>query len=134
MIKLVFVDDDEDVSEVFKIIGNGENVSTEVFISGAEALLFLEHNRVDVIVLDLMLPTLDGLTIAEEIRRNEENDPDRIPVEIVFLTAAQINDTVRRVAERTRVKQIFHKPADLTAMIQEIKGWFPQRRLANGSL
>jgi CheY-like chemotaxis protein len=124
MIKLLFVDDDKDVSELFKYIGNQERVWTITFVSGAEALLFLEHNQVDVIVLDLMLPTLDGLTIAEEIRRNEENQPDRVPVQIVFLTGAEINDTVRRVADRTRVKRIFRKPTDLLRMVREIKTWF----------
>jgi DNA-binding response OmpR family regulator len=128
MIRLVFIDDDKDMSELFKAAGETHRVWTITFTSGTDALIFLEHNHVDVVVLDLMLPTLDGLTIAEEIRRNEENHPERLPVEIVFATGAEINDTVRRVAERVGVRAIFPKPTDLDDMVERIKSWFGRAR------
>jgi len=52
---------------------------------GTEGLWFIESNEYDVVILDLMLPGLDGLSILKEIRKNEN------PVHVLILSA---RDTV----------------------------------------
>ncbi len=124
MIRVVFVDDDKDVSELFKTVGELAQVWTVTFLNGSDALAFLEHNHADVVILDLILPILDGLTIVQELRRNESNYPDREPVEVVFLTGAEMNDAIELVATQTNVRKICQKPCDLTDLMDEIKSWF----------
>jgi CheY-like chemotaxis protein len=124
MLHFCFVDNDEDTSKMFEFIGRSEDIDTACFTSGTEALQYLENNKVDAVILDLAMPILDGLTVAEEIRRNEQNHPERKRVKIAFLTGAEIDSTVLRVANRVGVEKIFHKPCDMYATIQEIKGWF----------
>jgi CheY-like chemotaxis protein len=126
MTNIVFIDDDPDIAEVIKTIAEGDcDCSVEIFDNGADALKYLNSTdtKTDVVILDLMLPTLDGLTIAEEIRRNEEIHLIKGPVRLIFLTAAEITDAIQRVAERLGVEKIFRKPVDYAQVLSEIKTW-----------
>jgi DNA-binding response OmpR family regulator len=123
--KILFVDDDEDLTEMIGLVGENAGAETEVMTSGHDALRYLDNADppVDVVILDLMMPTLDGLTIAEEIRHNEAIHPARKPAKIAFLTAADINEAVTRVGERVGVKKIFRKPCHYPALFEEAKTW-----------
>lgn len=130
MIKALILDDDKDISELFKFVGAQHRVWTITFTNGAEALKFLNNNTVDVVILDLMMTPLDGLTIAEQIRLNEENQPNSPRSEIVFLSGTEISDTIKRVAARVGVKRICKKPCDIPELLEEIKTWFPRNNQA----
>jgi DNA-binding response OmpR family regulator len=132
--RVVFVDDDPNIRDLIQIVANCEqDCEVEIFRSGADALQYLNKEPVDVVVLDLRLPVLDGLTIAEEIRRNEEIHLIQPPVEIAFLTGADISDAVKRVAERVNVKEIFQKPFDYREMFREIRSWTPNAQHVGGT-
>jgi two-component system response regulator YesN len=132
--RVVFVDDDPNITELIQAVANQENdCQVEIFRNGADALKYLNHEPVDVVVLDLRLPILDGLTIAEEIRRNEEIHLIQPPVEMAFLTGADISDAVKRVADRVHVREIFQKPFDYQQLFREIRGWMPTAQHVGGT-
>ncbi|MDU1686811.1 MAG: response regulator transcription factor, partial [Clostridium perfringens] len=54
---------------------------TEVAVNGTEALKIIREIKFDLILLDLMLPEIDGLEVCKEIRRNEETSD--IPVMMI---------------------------------------------------
>jgi len=124
-VKVVFVDDDNDLSVLFRHIAESEGVETVVYTDGLKALRYLDTDQadIDVILLDLSLPILDGLTIAEQIRLNEEIHPTRRPVDIAFITGCEVDATVQNVADRVGVRKIYQKPYDLEKLIQEVKTW-----------
>jgi CheY-like chemotaxis protein len=132
MIKALVLDDDKDISELFKVVGAEHRVWTITFTNGTEALKFLDNNTVDVVILDLMMSPIDGLTIAEQIRLNEENRPNEPRSEIVFLSGAEISDTIKRVANRVGVRRICQKPCEIAALLEEVKTWFPEKAIAKG--
>lgn len=83
MYKLLLVDDEKETrtglrnyfpwKEIgFEIVGEAEN--------GADALSFLETERVDVVLSDIQMPIMDGLELAQEIFRK------RLPIKIIFLS------------------------------------------------
>jgi CheY-like chemotaxis protein len=125
VVRLLVIDDDADVAELLKVIGRQAGVSVISFNVGTAALVFLQQNDVDAVILDLQLPVLDGLTIAEQIRLNEENHPNRKKTEIIFLTGAVISDAISRIAERTDVRKICQKPCDLIELVADIQSWGP---------
>jgi CheY-like chemotaxis protein len=130
MTNIVFIDDDPDIAGVIQAIADRDcECHVEIFDNGADALKHLnaKETKADVVVLDLMLPTLDGLTIAEEIRRNEDIHLIKGPVKLIFLTAADISDAVQRVADRVGVERILQKPVDYTEVLNEIKGGFGEK-------
>jgi CheY-like chemotaxis protein len=121
--KVLVVDDDRDTIELMKAVGGHAGVEMIAFTTGLDALKYLEDNEVDVAVLDLEMPVLDGLRLAKEIRKNEELHPGKRPVQLVFATGHEIGDTIERVGNRVGVQKryMIHKPFDVCGLMNELK-------------
>ncbi|KOF56198.1 MULTISPECIES: response regulator transcription factor [Clostridium] len=78
--KVLIVDDDENISEVIKLYLDSSGYSTRVCNDGKEAEdNFLEY-KPDIVLLDIMLPKIDGVDVLKWIRK-EFNTP------VIMLTA-----------------------------------------------
>lgn len=67
-LRVLLVDDDPYLAEVFALILNHHNIPHHIVVSGAEALGYLERARVSVIVIELLLAGMDGYQLAKRIR------------------------------------------------------------------
>jgi two-component system alkaline phosphatase synthesis response regulator PhoP len=85
---ILSVDDEKDVTDLvqFNLTRAGYEVITAA--TGREALLSVGKRRPDLILLDLMLPDIDGLGVCEILRR----DAATAAIPIVILTAWATND------------------------------------------
>ncbi|WP_244833242.1 response regulator transcription factor [Clostridium sp. BJN0001] len=81
--KILIVDDEENIVELLRF--NLENSEYNVFSAGdgIEALKIANQEKPDLILLDLMLPGIDGLDVCKEIKKN----PDTINTGIIMITA-----------------------------------------------
>lgn len=77
---IAIVEDEPKLAKVLQDYLQQENYQTDVYQDGADALTGLQKNMPDLILLDLMLPGLDGMSICREIRRNSQ-------VPIIMMTA-----------------------------------------------
>lgn len=73
-ISILVVDDEEDGFEVIEGILIKENYALYYVRSGVEALQFLGHSTVDVILLDVMMPGMDGLEVCRQIKGNPKGN------------------------------------------------------------
>ncbi len=78
--KILIVDDDPNICEVVKLYLNKEGYDTITAYDGLTGIDFFKQQNPDLIVLDLMLPELNGLEVCKEIRKNSN-------VPIIMLTA-----------------------------------------------
>ena len=69
MKKILIVDDEKPISDIIKFNLNKEGYETITAFDGREALKKFEEESPDLIILDLMLPELDGLEVAKEVRK-----------------------------------------------------------------
>ncbi len=85
--KVLIVDDDPMVADINRhyVEKNSLFCVTGQARNGEEALSFLEENKVDLIVLDVFMPVMDGIETLKNIRNK------KIPSEVIMVTAA--NDT-----------------------------------------
>lgn len=92
---------------------NGYNV--DVAADGVEAVLKLGLNDFDVIVLDLMMPNLDGFSFIETLSQNEPERLNRI-----IVTSAASPGVIR---ERMRGKpfDILPKPFDINELVKRVQ-------------
>lgn len=120
--KALLIDDDDSGRQMVKTLLQFEGIEVVAFDSGAEGLKYLETETPDCVLLDLSMPVLDGLTVAEEIRRNETVH-GKAPIPIAFLTAQNIDDAVLRIAEKTNVGRIFKKVVDIEKLGGELRQW-----------
>jgi DNA-binding response OmpR family regulator len=119
---VLLVEDDETVSEVVERYLEREGFHVEVIADGAEAVSRFDEN-VDLIVLDIMLPSIDGLEVCRQLR-------NKSAVPIIMLTA--LGDESDRImglelgADDYLAKPF--SPRELTARVKSVL------RRANGKL
>ncbi len=80
MLKILIVDDDTNISELIALYLNKEGYDTKEVATGRLALEVFESYHPDLVILDVMLPELDGYDVCKEIRKH-----NRTP--IIMLTA-----------------------------------------------
>ena len=80
MEKILIVDDDKNISELLRIYLDKDGFETVSAYDGEEALSLFREYHPDLILLDIMLPKMDGRQVCREIRKNSETP-------IIMLTA-----------------------------------------------
>ncbi|MCP3923640.1 MAG: response regulator [Desulfobacterales bacterium] len=80
---ILAVDDEEDILELIQFNLNREGYKVSCAISGEDALRKVSTKNPDLILLDLMLPDLDGFAVARRLKE----DPKRRHIPIIMLTA-----------------------------------------------
>jgi len=80
IIKILLVEDEAKMRELIRIAFRKENFETYEAVDGKQALNIFKNFHFDVIILDIMLPEIDGWTVCREIRKNSD-------VPIILLTA-----------------------------------------------
>lgn len=95
--KILLVDDDRDVLEMLlSIFRRAGYTNLITAASGAEALRIWQREQPSMIVLDVMMPDMDGFSVLKEIRRTS-----RVPV--LMLTArGEAEDRIEGVRDRRR--------------------------------
>ena len=70
--KILIVDDDENIAELISLYLLKECYDTKMIFSGEEALRTFDTYQPNLILLDLMLPGIDGYQICREIRAKSD--------------------------------------------------------------
>jgi two-component system response regulator MtrA len=114
MTSVLVVDDDQDLAEMLGIVLNGAGIEVDLVSRGDEAVEVFRNSQPDLVLLDIMLPGIDGIEVCREIRRQST----RVP--IVMLTAkGDTHDVVKGLeagADDYMVKPF--KPSELLARIR----------------
>lgn len=77
---IVVADDEKEIADLVEVCLKSEGFSMAKFYNGTDALRYIEENAVDLAVLDVMLPDIDGFTIVQKVR-------ERFVFPIILLTA-----------------------------------------------
>ncbi|MBN8707474.1 MAG: response regulator transcription factor [Bacteroidetes bacterium] len=80
---ILIVDDEQDIRDLLVYNMKKEGFNTIAARNGKEGLVLLESEKIDAVVLDLMMPVMDGLEMCKLVRANDKYN--EIP--ILFLTA-----------------------------------------------
>jgi two-component system alkaline phosphatase synthesis response regulator PhoP len=93
MMPVIFsVEDDSNIRHVMKIALENAGYDVRLFSEGASFLKALESMKPDLVLLDLMLPETDGLTLLETIRKHSRTK--NIPVLIVSAKSSELEKVI----------------------------------------
>ena len=65
---IVLVDDEEEILDLLTVYLKNENYEVHAFVNARDALDHINNNRVDLAILDVMLPDMDGFSICRKLR------------------------------------------------------------------
>jgi DNA-binding response OmpR family regulator len=132
--KILIVEDEQHLADGLRFNLEAEGFAVETVADGAEALrLLIEENQsFDAIVLDVMLPEVDGFEVARRLRKNENFVP------VLMLTARSRPEDVLRGFE-AGADDYLPKPFELQIFLARLHGllrrreWFRQAERSGSS-
>ena len=105
---ILVVEDDFDISNMLRIYFSGQGYDVQVAPRGGDALSYTRKQLPHLIVLDIMLPGLDGLAVCRLVRK----DPDIAHIPIIILTTTDDIHEINRCYE-LGCNVYITKPVDL---------------------
>ncbi|HUZ06356.1 MAG TPA: response regulator [Candidatus Paceibacterota bacterium] len=112
--RILLVDDENDFIELLQYKLAGQGYELIVANDGVHALSQARQMKPNLILLDILLPDLDGLSVCEILRRQ----PSTKNIPIIFMSALTSDVTKRTVA--MQADDFFTKPLDLPRLVQRI--------------
>ena len=115
--RILAVDDEEHITELLAMGLGFNGFDVERCASGRAALAAVDQRRPDLVILDVMLPDLDGFEVARRLRQ-QEGSGTKVPV--IFLTARDA--TVDKVEGlRLGIDDYVTKPFSIEELIERVK-------------
>jgi two-component system NtrC family sensor kinase len=115
---VLVVDDEAEVRDVLCEILSSAQHWVETAASGREALLRLEARQYDLVLTDIRMPDMDGLTLFEEIKRRWPERAGRV----VFVTGDTLSEALRELTDsgRCAILEKPFAPGDVRRVVAEV--------------
>ena len=114
--RILIIDDVNDNIQIVASILNKDGYKLNYATSGEKALKYAENNKFDLILLDIMMPEMNGFDVCRELKKNAATS--EIPV--IFLTAKDDIDSISTAFEIGGVDYIT-KPFNKTELLARVK-------------
>ena len=124
MFNILVVDDDKNTRLLFKAVLEAENYTVLTADNGEEALAVMDTEHVDLVVLDVMMPKLDGYAFTKVLRESDNNLP------ILMVSAKQL-PADKQKGFLVGTDDYMTKPVDETEMLLRIKALLRRAKIAN---
>jgi len=112
MKKILIIDDEPDIVEVIKVALQEEGFETSSALNGKDGLKKVEEFEPDLIVLDIIMEKMDGMTFIKRLKKN---------IPIIVISACD-RKTRERVEKEISVNKLLEKPFEIKTLIEQLKG------------
>ena len=114
--RILIVDDDDEIRELLEFDVRASGYFVDTASDGMEGLNKALNNTYDLILLDVMMPKMNGFDVCKNIRRA------KLSIPILMLTArSQAEDKL--IGEETGVNEYITKPFDLDEVVSKVEGY-----------
>ena len=124
MFHILVVDDDKNTRRLLRAVLEAESYSVSTAENGEDALAVLDKTHVDLIVLDIMMPKMDGYELTTLLRETNNDLP------ILMLTAKQLPEDKHK-GFQSGTDDYMTKPIDETEMLLRIKALLRRAKIAS---
>lgn len=124
MFQIMVVDDDKNTRTLLKAVLEAENYTVHTAENGEDALAVMDANHIDLVVLDIMMPKMDGYEFTRALRESNNNLP------ILMVSAKQLPSD-KKHGFLVGTDDYMTKPIDEEEMLWRIKALLRRARIAN---
>ncbi len=124
MFKIMVVEDDKNAGRLMKTVLEQNGYSVVMATDGQEALDVMDRVKIDLIILDLMLPVMGGYEFLDTIRSQGCDVP------VMIVTAKQL-PVDRKIGFRLGTDDFMVKPVDEEELLLRIKALLRRARISN---
>jgi DNA-binding response OmpR family regulator len=120
MPKILIVDDEPEIVDMLQTILDMRGYETLGAYNGVDGLLITRVDTPDLIILDMMLPDMEGVEVCKQVRA----DPSTAGVPVVFLSARTAQTEIER-GLAAGANAYMTKPLNLPRLFDELKKLIP---------
>ncbi len=124
MFRILVVDDDKNTRILLRAVLEGDNYTVLTASNGEEALTVLDNNHIDLVILDIMMPKMDGYEFTKTLRQSNNNLP------ILMVSAKQL-PADKHKGFLVGTDDYMTKPIDEEEMLLRIKALLRRAKIAN---
>ncbi len=124
MFQILVADDDKNTRMLLRAVLQAENYTVFTAENGADALAVMDREHIDLVVLDVMMPKMDGYEFTRVLRQSDENLP------ILMISAKQL-PADKQKGFLVGTDDYMTKPIDEVEMLLRIKALLRRARIAN---
>ena len=114
--KVLIVDDNKENIDLIAYFLKSQNYKLFTAFDGVEALKLVESGQPDIILLDIMLPKLDGFQVCERIKKNQKTQ--FIPI-IMITALKELKDKIRSL--EVGADDFISKPFENVELLTRVK-------------
>ncbi len=114
MVKILVVDDDKNIRKLMTVVLSNEGFAVLSASDGKKALEIMDKEMVDMVIVDIMMPNLDGYEFTETVRAIN----DKLP--IIMLSAKQLAED-RKKGFVAGIDDFMVKPVDTEELVLHIR-------------
>ncbi len=123
-VPVLIVEDNQDARDLLQFTFMARGIETKGFDNGMSALAWLNENEARVVLLDLAMPVMDGLTIAKNMRVNEGLSVGRVPAIIGFYSGQEPDPMLAMNKKEFDIREVFVKGKDLPdTVVSKVVKW-----------
>ncbi|HEX5938970.1 MAG TPA: response regulator [Dehalococcoidia bacterium] len=111
---VLVVEDDERIQRLVELVLRGEGYCVLQASDGRRALELLDREKPDLVILDLMLPLLDGWTLREKMRQQ----PATAEIPVILMSAVR---NLRETARQLQVADYLSKPFEIDDLVRSVR-------------
>jgi len=124
MFHILVVDDDKNTRRLFRAVLENAGYTVSAASDGAEALALMDSEHIDLVVLDIMMPHMDGYEFTKALREVENNLP------ILMVSAKQLPEDKKK-GFLVGTDDYMTKPIDEEEMLLRIKALLRRAKIVN---
>lgn len=124
MFQILVVEDDSELRELFCAVLSDNGYNAVEAADGQQALDILENTYIDLIISDIMMPRMDGLTLTRALRDSDYQMP------ILMITAKE-SLADKREGFRAGTDDYMVKPIDVNEMVWRVEALLRRARIVN---
>lgn len=128
--KILIIDDDPDIVEALSLILESQGYQIKTAKNGAEGLTCLKADKPDLMILDLLMPKMDGFTVCKELKDPRWSKFRDMP--ILILTSVREEASRRRYELETGleldVDDYLEKPANPDILLQRVQNLLKKKK------
>lgn len=114
MFNILVVDDDKNIRYLLKEVFEAEHYTVKTAVDGKEALEFLDKEKFDIAIVDIMMPNLNGYEFTEQLRTFDKELP------VLMISAKQLSED-RKKGFTAGIDDFMTKPLDTEELILHVK-------------
>ena len=111
--RILVVEDQEDVAQLIDVVLKGEGYTVAIARDGASGLMLARDWKPDLILMDIMLPGVDGGTLISRLRQ----DVETADLPIIAMSASR---TLRDRTPELEADALLSKPFDVDALLVQV--------------